>query len=73
MMMAAHAAPTHGCPDHEPMAELPTTVPRMAVRKSFSAVSTVVNGLMRIRMLMALDARKTMRNAAIAKGIISAL
>jgi len=38
-----------------------------------SAASSTVNGLSRMRILMALDARKTMKNAAIATGTIRAV
>ncbi len=68
MMISAHAAPIQGLTN-----DVPTTLARMVVRKALSAASTVVNGLSRIRMLMALDARKTMKNIAIATGTIKAL
>jgi len=52
---------------------LATTVPRMARRKLLSAASTMGNGLSRMRMLMVLEARKTMKNAAIETGIMMPL
>ena len=68
MMMSAHAAPIHGFAN-----EVTAMLAMMDVRNALSAASTTPNGLKRIRMLMALDARNTMKNAAIAMGIISAL
>ena len=68
MMMSAHAAPIHGLAQ-----ELMTMLAMMAVRNALSAASSTVNGLSRMRILMALDARKTMKNAAIATGTIRAL
>src|ERR1035437_9224864 len=71
MMTSAQMAPIQGCPAHELMAEVPTTLARTVVRNVLSAVSTVVNGLKRMRMLMALEARKTMKNTAMATGVTS--
>ena len=68
MMTSDHAAPIHGF-SHA----VPTTVARMVVRNALSDASTTPNGLNRIKILMAFDARKTIRNTPIAAGIISVL
>jgi len=68
MMISAHAAPIHGL-----ASEVTAILAMMDVRNALSAASTTPNGLSKIRMLMALDARNTMKNAAIAMGIIRAL
>jgi len=68
MMINAHSAPTHGFAQ-----ALATTLASIAVRNPFKAVSTVVNGLSKIKMLIAFDARNTMKNTTIATGTIMAL
>src|SRR5208282_1385818 len=68
MIISAQAAPIHGF-----IRELAATLARMAVRKVLSSASTTVNGLSKIRMFMVLAARKTMKKAAMAIGIIRAL
>ena len=64
-MPSAHAAPSQGL-----AYALATTLASTPVRKALSAVSTVVNGLSRMRMLMALDARNTTKNRIIATGVM---
>ena len=66
--MIAHAAPIHGFA-HELTAMLAMT----AVRQTLSTASNAPNGLNRMRMLIALEARNTMKNAIIITGTMSAL
>ena len=68
MTMSAHSAPSHGLAN-----EVTATEAMMDVRNTLSSASNGGNGLNKMMMLMALDARNTMTNAAIATGTIRAL
>jgi len=67
-MTSDQAAPSQGFPQAKP-----ATDPSSSRRNPFSAASTVVKGLSRIRILMAFEAMKTMKKAAIAMGIMRPL